>query len=88
MSDFSFDVHLFKEGDAFVAHAMQLDVSSYGDTEEAARKSIREAVKVFLEAAERMGTLREVLQESGYRLADDQWQAPERGEIERITTSL
>jgi predicted RNase H-like HicB family nuclease len=66
MAAFSFDVQIHKEGDMFVAHAPRLDVSSCGYTEEEARQNIREAVRLFLETAARMGTLREILQESGY----------------------
>lgn len=88
MPNFSFDVHIFKEGDAFVAHAPKLDVSSCGDTDEEARRNIREAVSAFLEAAERMGTLGEVLEESGYRLVADEWRGPEFVAFDHLTTRL
>jgi len=63
MHEFSFDVYIFQEDGVFVAHALGLDVSSCGDTREQARHNIREAVAAFLEAAQRMGTLCEVLKE-------------------------
>jgi predicted RNase H-like HicB family nuclease len=68
MPDISFDVQIYKEGDIFVAHALKLNVSSCGYSDEEARTNGREAVKLFLEAAEHLGTLREALEESGYRL--------------------
>jgi predicted RNase H-like HicB family nuclease len=65
MRDISFTVHIFREGNAFVAHTPELDVSSCGDTAAEAGANIREAVKGFLEAAEEMGTLSGIL-EAGY----------------------
>ena len=39
--DLSFTVHVFKEGDVFIAHVPQLDVSSCGDTATGARRNIQ-----------------------------------------------
>ena len=50
--DLSFTVHVFKEGDVFIAYAPQLDVSSCGDTAPSARSNIQAAVSLFLETAE------------------------------------
>jgi predicted RNase H-like HicB family nuclease len=83
---FSFDVHIFKEGDTYVAHAPHLDVSSCGTTDEEARQNIRDAVRGFLETAHDMGTVNEILEEAGYRLAvDTNWQPPEFVSVERQT---
>ena len=62
MRDCSFDTHIFKEGDAYVAFVPALDVSSCGATEEQARHNIRDAVRGFLAACADMGTLDEILQ--------------------------
>jgi predicted RNase H-like HicB family nuclease len=88
MPSFSFDACIFKEGDAFVAHAPKLDISSCGDTDEEARRNIREAVGAFLNTARRMGTLREILEESGYRLVAEEWCGPEFVALDRLTTTL
>ncbi len=77
MQEISFTVHVFREGDTFVAHAPELDVSTCGDSADEARENIRGAVRGFLEAAEDMGTLEDILQEAGYRRGPDGWQAPE-----------
>jgi predicted RNase H-like HicB family nuclease len=61
MEDFSFDVHIFKEGGMFVAHVPALDVSSCGATDDEARRNIRDAVQGFLESSADLGTLDEVL---------------------------
>lgn len=66
-------VEIFSEGDTFVALSPELNVSSFGDTIEEARMSLREALEAFIEECERMGTLKEVLEESGFLRAGDEW---------------
>ena len=41
-----------REGDGYVALCPELDVASQGDTIEAARKNLQEAVGLFLETAD------------------------------------
>ena len=64
--DIHFTTHVFKEGRTFVAHTPQLDVSSCGGTKDRALKNLREAVRLFLEESEKMGTLEQILKEAGY----------------------
>jgi predicted RNase H-like HicB family nuclease len=71
MPDFSFDSHIFKEGEMYVAYVPALDVSSCGTTDEEARRNIRDAVRGFLAASEAMGTLDEILAEAGYQHEGD-----------------
>ncbi|HEX5084426.1 MAG TPA: type II toxin-antitoxin system HicB family antitoxin [Blastocatellia bacterium] len=40
--------YVWREGDVFVAQCIEHDVSSYGDTEEEALASLREAVELHL----------------------------------------
>ena len=47
--DLSFTVHVFKEGDVFIAYVPQLDVSSCGDTATGARRNIQDAVSLFFQ---------------------------------------
>ena len=42
---------IHREGDGFVALCAELDVASQGDTIEAARDNLREALELFLECA-------------------------------------
>jgi len=65
MEDFSFDVHLLKEGKTYVAYVPALDLSSCGATDDEARRNIRDAVRGFLETSAEMGTLDEILRETG-----------------------
>jgi predicted RNase H-like HicB family nuclease len=87
-NDISFTVHIFKEDGAFVAHVPELDVSSSGDSAADARRNIQEAIEGFLQSAERMGTLDEILEEAGYRRDGDRWIAPEFVSLDRGTVSL
>lgn len=56
----------FEEGAVIIAHCVPLDVSSCGNDLEEARRNIRDAVAGFIETCEDMGTLEDVLEESGF----------------------
>ena len=88
MRDFSFDTHIFKEGDTYVAYVPALDLSSCGATDEEARRNIRAAVRGFLGASADMGTLDEILREAGYQKDGDDWRAPEFVSVDRLTMSI
>ncbi len=62
-----YDLIVFKEDDTFVAYCPELDVSSCGNTVEQAKDMLKNAVRLFLEEIEKMGTLDDVLLESRYR---------------------
>lgn len=66
MVHIEFDMVIFKDGDAFVSYCPELDVSSCGSDTDEARKNLRTSVRLFLEEAERMGTLADILSEAGY----------------------
>ena len=57
---------LFEEDDQVVAVCPELNVSSFGDTRNEALASLQEAMTLFLEECQRMGTLEPVLEEAGY----------------------
>lgn len=63
--EIEFTSQVFKEGRLYVAYARELDISSCGGTPERAKKNLLEAVRLFLEETERMGTLEQILQEAG-----------------------
>lgn len=58
-------VEIFEENGQYVAISPKLNVSSFGDTPEEAKASLSEAVSLFLDECERMGTLNNVLEEAG-----------------------
>jgi predicted RNase H-like HicB family nuclease len=57
---------VFREDEQFVAICPELNVSSFADTVEEARTSLREAIDLFIEECEAMGTLSAVLNEAGF----------------------
>lgn len=65
--EIQFTTRIFKEGRTWVVHALELDVSSCGGTKEKAIKRLQEAVHLFLEGAEEMGSLDQILEEAGYQ---------------------
>ncbi|MEK6691071.1 MAG: type II toxin-antitoxin system HicB family antitoxin [Nitrospinota bacterium] len=66
-------IEIFEEGDVYVALSPELNVSSFGETIEDAKKSFKEAVEAFIEECQEMGTLEDVLEESGFSKVDDFW---------------
>jgi predicted RNase H-like HicB family nuclease len=64
---------IFPEGDVYVGICPELDLSSFGETIEEARQSLREALEAFLEECEAMGTLTEVLEEAGFIQQAGSW---------------
>ena len=88
MQVISFTVHVFREADAFVAHVPELDLSTCADTAEDARRNVRDAVRGFLEAAEKLGTLADVLEEAGYRRDGGRWKSPEFVSLDRMAVGF
>ncbi len=78
--EINFITQICQEGKMFVAYSPELDVSSCGKTPREARKNLHEAVGIFLEETAKMGTLDEILEESGFVKEKDnnkvRWQPP------------
>ena len=72
-----FRAEVFEEDGVYVAINPDLDVSSFGATLEEAKDSLREAVEAFLKGRQSLGSLEEVLQESGFRQDGETWIARE-----------
>ena len=62
-----FDMIIFKEDVTYVAYCPKLDISSCGNTVEQAKKMLKMATRLFLEEAEKMGTLEDILEEANYK---------------------
>ncbi|MBA2124552.1 hypothetical protein B9J78_06450 [bacterium Unc6] len=69
----SLKIEIFKEGDVYAALSPELNISSFGETIDEAKVSIKEAVEAFIEECELMGTLEETLEESGFTKVNDLW---------------
>ena len=63
----------FKEGELYVGLAPELNVSSFDETLDEARRSLQEAVEAFAEVCQTMGTFDEVMEESGFTKRGDSW---------------
>jgi len=72
----AFEAEFFPEGDDIIGHAKGLDVSSCGRSPGEAEEALFEAVALFLETLQDMGTLEEVLSESGFVRTADGWSIP------------
>ena len=83
-----FTTRIFKEGRTFVAHALELDVSSCGGSKEKALKNLKEAVRLFLEEAEKMHTLEQILAEAGYSKSKQKISRPKFISVQRVTLPL
>lgn len=78
-------LEIFQEGDLYVGICPALNVSSFGETIAEAKQSIQEAVEGFIEECDEMGTLLEVLEESGFALQNEVWLYPQPIAVEMIT---
>jgi predicted RNase H-like HicB family nuclease len=66
--DVSLDVLLIKEGDYIVSFCPALNLSSFGDTEDDAKKGFDEAMTLFLDELHKRGTLEKELLNLGWQL--------------------
>jgi predicted RNase H-like HicB family nuclease len=66
-------IDYFEEDGVIVALSPELQVSSFGNTLVEAEKSIKEALELFFEGCESLGTLNEILEESGFKKIGDEW---------------
>ncbi|MEW6213721.1 MAG: type II toxin-antitoxin system HicB family antitoxin [Nitrospirota bacterium] len=83
-----YDIIVFKEDETYVAYCPELDVSSCGNTVEQAKEMLKTAVKLFLEEAEKMGTLEIILEESRYKKdASGRWLPPKLIATELVSIS-
>jgi len=76
MQKVNFRAEIFREGGVYIGLCRELNVSSFGETVEEARNSLQEAVGAFIEECEVMGTLEEVLEESGFVKEGSVWTPP------------
>ncbi len=74
MQNLNIKVEIFREEDLYVALCPSLNVSSYGESVEEAKKSLIEAVEAFIEECVNMDTLEDVLEESGFIKTNQIWQ--------------
>ena len=77
MIKIEFDMIIFKEDTSYVAYCPELDISSCGNTVEHAKEMLKTAIRLFLEEAEKIGTLKDILEEANYKKdASGKWSPP------------
>lgn len=63
MIPIDYSVIVFKEEDTYVAYCPELDISSCGNSIEHAKEMLKTAVRLFIEEAEKMNNLEDILEE-------------------------
>ena len=86
--EIQFTTRIFKEGRSFVAQALELDISSCGGTKEKALRRLKEAVCLFLEEADKMGALEQILEEAGYGKRKQKIPRPNFISVQHVTLPL
>jgi hypothetical protein len=86
--EIQFTTRIFKEGRTYVAHALELDVSSCAGTKQGAVKNLKEAVRLFLEEAKKLGTLEQILEEAGYVKGKQKLAPPKFISVQRMSLPL
>jgi len=77
MVPIDFDIIVFKEDETYVAYCPELDISSCGESIEHAKEMLKTSVRLFIEEAEKMRTLEDILEESRYKKdASGRWLPP------------
>lgn len=88
MQQLNIKVEIFKEDDIYVALCPSLNVSRFGETIEEAKKSLVEALEIFIEECSEMGTIDQVLEESGFTRDDQNWIPREIVMEERVALAI
>jgi len=88
MIPIEYDIIIFKEDETYVAYCPELDISSCGNSIEHSKEMLKTAVRLFLEEAEKMGTLEEILEESKYKKdVSGRWLPPKLVATESVSIS-
>ncbi len=88
MIPIDYDVIIFMEDETYVAYCPELDLSSCGNSVEHAKEMLNTAVRLFIEEAEKIGTLEDILEESRYKKDENgRWLPPKLVATEHVSVS-
>ncbi|XOB40849.1 MAG: hypothetical protein ACKKMW_02165 [Candidatus Nealsonbacteria bacterium] len=73
---FKLSVSMLREGKRFIAYTPTLDLSTSGKSYKEAKKRFIEIVNIFFEELVKKGTLKEVLQDLGWKKSQKEWVPP------------
>ena len=77
MISINYDIIVFEEGHTYIAYCPELDLSSCGNSIGHAKEMLKQAVQLFLEEAEKMGTVYDILEEANFKKnANGIWTPP------------
>lgn len=85
---FTFESEIWEEEGQYVARANPFNVMTCAGTKQEAKDALIEAVELFLETAQEMGTLEDILVESGYRSSKNSWVLMRRYERRYVALEL
>lgn len=69
-------VSIFREGKAYVAYTPVLDLSTCADTFAQVKERFAEAVRIFFDELNALGTAEEVLHNLGWKKTHNHWAPP------------
>lgn len=72
----NFPISFLKEGKTYIAYSPALDLSSCGKTLAESERMFTEAVTLFIEELQEMGTLNETLSNLGWTKVRREWHSP------------
>ena len=88
MVPINFDIIVFKEDETYIAYCPELDISSCGESIEHAKEMLKTSVRLFIDEAEKMRTLEDILEESRYKKdASGRWLPPKLLATEVVSIS-
>jgi predicted RNase H-like HicB family nuclease len=67
MIEIEYDIIVFQEENTYISYCPELDVSSCGKSVDQAKEMLKEAVRLFIEESEKMGTVYDILSESNFK---------------------
>jgi predicted RNase H-like HicB family nuclease len=70
---FTFESEIWEEDGQYVARANPFNVMTCASTKQEVQAALLEAVELFLETAQDMGTLEDILVECGYKPSNNSW---------------
>ena len=73
---YNLPVSILKEGNKYIAYTPTLDLSTYGKSEEQAKKRFEEVVNIFFEELIELGTIDKVLTNLGWQKIQAKWNPP------------
>ena len=84
----TFTAQIFREGRQYVSFNPELRVASCGKTADIAKENLKDAIRGFLLAAHKKGTLHDILEDAGFVRRKNSWRDPDLISFDRVTVSV